>query len=194
MSSQPVALIVASLTALSLAGCNPFASPEPVRSDLTARTQARAPSAAIEPSCACSASAEAQKAVPPARKPANATKPAPAPAVLDADLGVKRLVLARGVEGREPVEPSETFALDEAKQIYAFVEVQNPDQVESEIFVTFEKDGGPSVGHVTLRVGPSSRWRTWAFTRGATTAGKWTAVVRDGDGDLLARQPFEITS
>jgi predicted secreted protein len=112
----------------------------------------------------------------------------------DAPLRIKRLVLARDVEAREPVAASATFASDEADRIYAFVEVENPERAESEIVVTFEPAGGEPTGHVRLRVGPSSRWRTWAFTRGARAPGPWEAVVRSANGDVLARAPFAIES
>ena len=110
------------------------------------------------------------------------------------NLKIKRLLLARDVDAREPVGPADAFELDEVERIYAFVEVNNRDRVESEIFVTFEPADGPARGHVRLRVGASSRWRTWAFTRGVREAGSWAAVVRNGEGELLARQPFEVSA
>jgi hypothetical protein len=74
------------------------------------------------------------------------------------------------------------------------VEVENPEAEESEITVTFEPPGGGDArGNVTLDVGASRRWRTWAYTRGARSAGAWTAVVRGPGGEELARAPFEVT-
>jgi len=116
------------------------------------------------------------------------------PDALPAELRVKRLVIAHGVEDREPVDPTESFSLQHTKRIYAFVEVRNVDQVESAIYVTFEPEKGPSRGHVRLRVGQSPRWRTWAYTRAVQKEGSWWAVVRDGQGKELARKPFEIKS
>jgi hypothetical protein len=113
---------------------------------------------------------------------------------LEAPLRVKRLVLARDVAEREPVSASDRFARGEADRIYAFVEVENPERAESEIHVTFEPADGAPTGHVRLRVGPSSRWRTWAYTRGARSPGAWEAVVRDASGTVLARAPFAIES
>jgi hypothetical protein len=111
-----------------------------------------------------------------------------------AKLRIKRLVLTEGVKGREPVETKSSFSAAEAKRIYAFVEVENPAAEESEITVSFEPtSGGAAHGNITLDVGASPRWRTWAFTRGARTAGAWTAVVRGPDGDVLAKAPFEVT-
>ncbi|KYF68054.1 DUF2914 domain-containing protein, partial [Sorangium cellulosum] len=132
--------------------------------------------------------------------------PAPAPSVAGgkerkdekargaAELKVKRLVIAEGVKDREPVAPGTTFRAPETERLYAFVELENRSDVEGEVTVSFvPPDGGAPVGNVTLGVGPSPRWRTWAFTRGARRAGEWTAVVRSETGEELARAPFEVT-
>lgn len=120
----------------------------------------------------------------------------PAKVVADAPLKVKRLVLADDIarERREPIGEKASFKATELDKIYAFVEVENPTKSESEVFVTFEPQGdGASQGQVSLRVGASSRWRTWAYTRGVKKAGAWAAVVRSADGKVLARTPFEVT-
>ena len=144
-------------------------------------------------SCATPAPADPAKTAPVARadKADTKTKRASSSA---AKLEVKRLVFAEGIKNREPVAAKTSFSPDEARKIYAFVEVENPGAEESEVTVSFEPPGGGAAkGLVTLDVGPSRRWRTWAFTRGATTAGSWTAVVRGPQGEELARAPFEVT-
>jgi hypothetical protein len=109
-------------------------------------------------------------------------------------LTVKRLVVAQGVKGREPVDPAASFSGNQSGKLYAFVEVENKDRAPSEITVSFEPPGGgASHGNVKLAVGAEPRWRTWAFTRNAHTVGAWTAVVKDTHGEVLARTPFEIT-
>jgi Protein of unknown function (DUF2914) len=124
-----------------------------------------------------------------------AAKPAKAKAS-DAPLKVKRLALATSVDRskRAPVGESASFKVSDIEKLYAFVEVENPDQEESEVFVTFEpEDAGASQGQVALKVGSAARWRTWAFTRNAKRPGKWAAIVRSSDGTVLARTPFEVT-
>lgn len=114
---------------------------------------------------------------------------------LKAPLTVKRLVVAQGVSRskREPVGAAASFKAKEADKLYAFMEIENPTSAESEVFVTFEPEGpGDSQGQVSLRVGGSPKWRTWAFTRGANKPGKWTLVVRNTDGEVLAKTPFEV--
>jgi len=115
---------------------------------------------------------------------------------LDAPLTVRRLVVADDIERskREPIGQKAAFKAKDSDKIYAFVELDNPTKSESEVFVTFEPQGdGASQGQVSLRVGASPRWRTWAYTRGAKKAGNWAAVVRSADGTVLARTPFEVT-
>ncbi|MBW2454782.1 MAG: DUF2914 domain-containing protein [Deltaproteobacteria bacterium] len=110
----------------------------------------------------------------------------------DADLKIKRLVIAHGVENREPIQPATQFVKGEQERIYAFVEVGNQDRAHSEIFVTFVRKGADERGQIRLRVGASPRWRTWAYTRLARDEGEWVAIVRNARGDELARAEFEI--
>jgi hypothetical protein len=128
-----------------------------------------------------------------ARQPGDA-EPATRPDPVLADLRIKRLVVSQGVEAREPIGAGESFTLAEIERLYAFVEVHNVDAAESEIFVTFEPERGPARGHVRLRVGATPRWRTWAYTRGVRSPGTWTAVVRNGEGELLAKTTFVVES
>ncbi|WP_437734820.1 DUF2914 domain-containing protein [Sorangium sp. So ce1335] len=186
------------LGTVSLAGCGERHDARPP-----------APSAAANPAatqCPEPVAAAAAPASPPAAT-LMAPAPAPAPGVAAgeerrerekargaAELKVKRLVVAAGVKDREPVEPGTTFRAPETERVYAFVELENRSDVEGEVTVSFvPPDGGAPVGNVTLGVGPSPRWRTWAFTRGARRVGEWTAVVRSETGEELARAPFEVT-
>jgi len=116
------------------------------------------------------------------------------PIDVDAKLFVKRLVIASGVDQREPVSPTSTFTKGATDRVYAFVEVGNEDKSPSAITVSFFRDGQPEKGGVELRVGASPRWRTWAYTRQATEPGLWHVVVRGPKGQELARDEFEIVA
>ena len=83
-------------------------------------------------------------------------------------LGVKRLVLAHGIDGREPQDASATFKSSDDR-VYAFIELDNPGKVGGAISVIFEPPSGPPVAEVPLTVGETFRFRTWAFTRKART-------------------------
>jgi hypothetical protein len=108
-------------------------------------------------------------------------------------LSVKRLVVATGVNHREPEGEATLFRQSEIDKLYAYVEVENDASSTETITVSFEPpDGRAPRGNITLDVGSSPRWRTWAYTKNALDVGSWTAVVKDASGRTLARQPFEI--
>ncbi len=183
------AALVSLVAATLLAGCErrvePTAcSPEP-RAAVADATPDAVPAAAA---------VAAGPAAVPVDKPAAA--PAPSGRAVDATasrLRVKRLVLAEGVDGREPMGSRSAFRADEMDKVYAFVEVDNPEQLGGAITVSFEPPDGPEIGNVRLAVGASRRWRTWAFSRAVRETGEWTAIVRDEQGRILAREPFSIT-
>lgn len=180
-----------SLVTLTLMGCGERNAP-PVTQPHAAATATTTPSA---PSTTVAAAPTTAPAVTAASLPPAPAKAAPAKVVVaDAKLSVKRLVVARGVKGHEPIDAGSSFSAKDAGKIYAFIEVENEDRAPSEITVSFEPPGGgASRGNVKLAVGGEPRWRTWAFTRTARDVGAWTAVVKDHRGSVIARAPFEIT-
>lgn len=187
----PVALV--SITAgLALAGCDRRAepaacTPEPraVARTVPAEKPADKPA---EPAAASIPAAPA--AAPPAVKKAEAPTAAEPTATR---LRIKRLVVAEGVDAREPIGARTAFRADDMDKVYAFVEVENPERMGGAITVSFEPPSGPEIGNVRLAVGASPRWRTWAFSRAVREAGEWTAIVRDEHGRVLAREPFSVT-
>lgn len=183
MKTQMIRAMAVVLGTAALAGCGE-------------RTGVRATSQVAPPPAASSVVAPAPVACPMPTAAASApAAPAPRTATLGADgkLAVRRFVLAGGVRNREPVDPGTSFKAG-AQKVYAFVEVENRAGAPDEILVEFEPPGGGAPhGDVTLAVGSSARWRTWAYTRTASTAGAWTAVVKNKKGDVLARAPFEVT-
>jgi hypothetical protein len=107
-------------------------------------------------------------------------------------LSLKRLVVTTAIEHREPVATS-TFRAGDGP-IIAFVELANPGDADNSISIGFESDSGRKVGDVELEVpAHSRRWRTWGRTRLIRQPGAWTAVVKDGSGEVLARQTFVVT-
>ena len=108
-------------------------------------------------------------------------------------LAVKRVTIAKGVLNHEPKDATDTVDA-KTEKVYAFVEVDNPQKLAGEITVEFQPPSKKYEGRITLGVGESSRWRTWAFTRQAHETGEWTAIVRDDRGKELAREKFTVTS
>ena len=168
--------------------------------DAPAPTQAKPVTAtgADTPSIPVATPASAQPAAPPSivRAPLVEARVEP-PRATATHLLVKRFVVAHAVKDHEPVDPETTFKVADAGRIYAFVEVENDEKAQGEVFVSFEPTSGATKktarGDVKLTVGTSPRWRTWAFTRTANEVGSWVAVVRNASGEVLARAPFEVT-
>lgn len=104
------------------------------------------------------------------------------------------LVIARGVDKRQPVEPGSSFSLAGGNKLYAVMDVRNPDKTASELSVAWIRDGSDEErGAVTLTVGEQSKWRTWAYHSGFKKPGRWAAVVRDAGGVELGRAAFDVT-
>ncbi len=110
-------------------------------------------------------------------------------------LRVVRIAVARGVEEREPVDPGTSFSAAEVERVYAFLEVANPERTECEITVAWAPtdDLEDERGRVSVNVGPQPRWRTWSYTSRLGRPGRYMAIVRDPDGRVIARAPFDIT-
>jgi hypothetical protein len=197
MSTKTSWITALALLTATLTGCETLRAdaeaplPAPVAPAQTAPQVAVAPAAPAPPEKASEATRTDGAAKGATRTPSKSRAKA---ADVTGKLRIKRLVLADRIEGREPAPAKTSFRAPDSDRIYAFVEVENGAAEETEITVTFEPpDGGAPRGNVTLSVGASPRWRTWAFTRGARAAGEWTAVVRSPDGEELARTPFEVT-
>jgi hypothetical protein len=103
---------------------------------------------------------------------------------------VKRLVLAHGVDSREPQEATTRFKRSDDR-VYAFVEVANTAD-DGTISVVFQPPSGSSLAEIPLEVKKSSRFRTWAFTRKAHDVGQWGVTIRDEKGRVLAKETFTV--
>lgn len=110
----------------------------------------------------------------------------------DGALKLKRIVVTRKIENREPVAGDE-FKLGSAP-VYAFVEFENSAHDAQDIRVMFQnEDTKATVGHVKLTVpATQARFRTWGNTRLIRDPGRWVAVVSTADGTELGRAPFDV--
>ena len=114
--------------------------------------------------------------------------------IMDAE-GVKlnSIILAKGVSKREPVEPGTQFTMADGEKIYAILDVNNSTDDVAELFVSWKMpDSDKEIGKTSLNVKSAKKWRTWSFTRWAKKTGKWEAIVRNSDDEIIARAPFEI--
>lgn len=113
----------------------------------------------------------------------------------DATIGhvkLKRIQFSHRIEGREPVDPEETFSAAETDQLYAFLELSNDSKQKGKVVVFFIPPQG-SRTKVTLDVGDKSRWRTWALRKSPKAIGTWKVVVQDMSGKEIGHRTFEVT-
>ncbi len=105
---------------------------------------------------------------------------------------VRRFLVARRIEAREPVDPADEFPYLDAP-MYAFVDAANPEDQAETLSITFLSPEGREVGFIDLSIPANApRWRTWARSRLVTTPGEWVAEARDSEGQLVARRRFRI--
>ena len=177
--------VLAMMTGCSQPRVNERTPCAPVEQAAVSKPQAAAATPVVTP---------APVAVAETSMPVRSTKPVTKSVASDATvLRVKRLVIGTGVKDHMPQGVATLFRQSEVERLYAYVEVENATKDTGSISVSFEPpDGRTARGNVALDVGPSPRWRTWAYTANAHDVGSWTAVVKDGSGRTLARQPFEI--
>ncbi len=107
-------------------------------------------------------------------------------------LHAKRLIVAKKIDGREPLGVSRSFDGSDVGQVAAFVELSNDAREATRIVMRFEPPSSPSFD-VPLEVGASPRWRTWATTKRPLEEGTWRVRVLDDDGALVAQTTFEVT-
>jgi len=103
---------------------------------------------------------------------------------------VSSLVIATGVENREPVGAAEQFTAD-VGTLYAYMVVEG-DFSETQLTQVWVH-GGDEVARVPLTVrGP--RWRTWSSkTLPPSWTGDWTVNVVDQDGNTLKSAAFTVS-
>ena len=107
------------------------------------------------------------------------------------EVTMKRFVLARGVEGREPLDESDSFTGDE--KIFAFMELSNGDAEPYAFRVHWEPLEGPaSPSGVELHVKTAPLFRTWSWTANPREPGQYRAVLRTLEGEEIASRAFTI--
>lgn len=110
---------------------------------------------------------------------------------------VTELTTARGYAvATGAVDPTTRFRRTDGR-VFVVIRLENPSGAEQDITVSFERAEGTPVagarGGVTLHVPASRRYRTVARTSTSRPAGRWRAVVRDGQGNVLQSVEFDVT-
>ena len=110
------------------------------------------------------------------------------------EISFRRVVLCKGVNDREPLEPTSTFRRDREGQVWIYLDAVNAGEADQDVTVTFEAVDRPGAAAppVDLKIGTGARYRTWAWATAWRPPGRYRAVVRDSQGRVLARAPFEV--
>lgn len=153
---------------------------------ITPRTGAATPAQTVVATTARNAAA-ADKA----GKTAEVT--APDATTTNSGLTVSRLIVATGVDEREPVDPASAFSLATTSHLYAFVELANPARTATDVeLVWIDLASGQERRSYTLEVEAHARWRTWARSAVPKEPGTWAVLVRDTNGMELARTQYQV--
>ncbi|MBN2526283.1 MAG: DUF2914 domain-containing protein [Deltaproteobacteria bacterium] len=116
------------------------------------------------------------------------------PVLMEAeDVFLNSIILAKGVHQREPVEPGTSFSVADGTKIYAILDVHNATEAPAELSVSWKLPASDrEIGTTAVEAKPAKSWRTWSFTRWAKKVGVWEVIVRNANGDIIARAPFEV--
>ncbi len=104
---------------------------------------------------------------------------------------ISRMVLCEGINGREPVNPSEDFSPD-INRIYCFTEIRNIGAPTTVTHRWFYND--KLVAEVPLNV-EGSRFRTWSSKRiPPQDGGIWKVEVVGESGQALGEIDFRVSA
>ena len=195
MTSHALAVVVAVLLTLALAGCGSESGEHAtsVTPEVAAGSHESVSSVASstldldEPVVAPALVEPADEA--PTREPARVAEAAAE------DIEVHRIIATTGIEDREPIDPRERFDVDELERngrVFAFFDLRNESDADAHLNAVFVSPSGLAHGQVELTVPANARrWRTWAYTRALAT-GTWDIELRAADGIVVGHTRFEV--
>jgi hypothetical protein len=110
-----------------------------------------------------------------------------------AGVAVARLMVARDVRNREPVDEATEFSVADTTHLFAFVEFENPTGEPAEVHVSWiDTATGKARKPYLLQVGAKKRFRTWARAAAPKRPGTFEVVLTDVEGAELARAQFTM--
>jgi hypothetical protein len=137
-------------------------------------------------------------ALPPgaARESRGAQEAAPESEEVDG-LTLTEITLARGVEGGQAVDPTNTFSAADGR-VVVLLRLGNSTGAETDIRVSFERadrevTASTTAGGVTLHLPARRQTRTVART-GTRAPGRYRVVVRTAAGNVLGTAEYEVTA
>ncbi len=102
---------------------------------------------------------------------------------------VARMVIAQGVEDREPVGVAETFP-SSAEMVYCFIEATHIED-DTMVMVVWSY-GGKEVHTYDLQLQKGPRWRTFAYKNLRGQTGEWKVEIRDSSGNSVKSVTFRV--
>lgn len=102
---------------------------------------------------------------------------------------IERLVMATGIEDRDPIGIAETFPAITPK-VYCFLEARNISEDTDVTFVWIH--GGKEILKTDLSMKAGSRWRTWADKSLYGITGEWTVEIRNATGNVVKDIKFQV--
>ncbi|MFQ6615437.1 MAG: DUF2914 domain-containing protein [Fidelibacterota bacterium] len=106
-------------------------------------------------------------------------------------VSVNKIVIAKDVSDRTPVEPGTEFTSD-VGELYCFTAVNNPGDPVTITHVWSHE--GEVRSRVDMTIGTSPNWRAWSVkTISPEWTGSWTVSVVDAAGSEIASTDFAVT-
>jgi hypothetical protein len=102
---------------------------------------------------------------------------------------VSRIVMAEGIENKEPVKISNTFSAS-TPGVYCFIEATNIIKDTKATFVWKHK--GEEIVTFSLPLMQGPRWRTFAHKTLLGNSGKWSVEVKDALGNTIEKIAFTV--
>lgn len=108
---------------------------------------------------------------------------------LEPQFTLKRLVIAKDVQNREPVGISDTFSAT-TKRVYCFVDAKEIKKDTQIKFVWYWQ--GKKMHTYKLPLKQGYRWRTFAYKNLFGHKGNWKVKIKDSEGYLVKSISFKV--
>jgi hypothetical protein len=107
----------------------------------------------------------------------------------DATFKVAKMVIATGVENREPVGVSETFP-SSTEKVYCFLEAKDVAEDTQVTFVWYS--GGKEMFKIDLPLKKGPKWRTYSCKNLRGQKGNWKVELKDSAGSTVKSISFKV--
>ncbi|MBE0427026.1 MAG: DUF2914 domain-containing protein [Nitrospirae bacterium] len=102
---------------------------------------------------------------------------------------ISRIVIAEGIEEREPIGVAETFPASTEK-VYCFIEATDIAENTEATFVWYHEGKEMHTFNLPLMEGP--RWRIFAYKNLYGEIGNWKVDIKDAAGNTIKSITFKV--